>query len=69
MEEDNKAIEGSLPPPSKLNPAPIFEEEEKKRIAIVHAWQRDLPVEEIAELASISIEKVEAIIRDQKEKD
>lgn len=61
-EKENGANEEQIPLASKLNLAPILEENEKKRIAIVHAWQKYLPIEEIAELAGLSVKEVEAII-------
>lgn len=42
--------------------------EEKKQIAIINAWKKDLPIEEIAELAGMSISSILAIIQEWENK-
>lgn len=60
-----------MPIVSKEEPTPtpsinVLELGEEKRIAIIHAWERNLPIAEIAALSGLSAEEVKVVVQQEK---
>lgn len=63
MAGQGEADQTTVQPASISNPTGTLEIDDKKRSAILHAWEKGLPLEEITELTGLTMKTVDLIIR------